>query len=1048
MFSRLFIARPVFAVVLSVLIVLAGVAAIRSLPIAQFPDITPPTVTISATYPGASAEVLAQTVAAPIEEQVNGVENMLYMNSSSSSNGQTSITVTFDIGTDIDQAVVNVENRVRQAEPRLPQEVRRLGISVQKRVSNFLQIISIQSPDGHYDNVYLSNYTSLNIIDELKRIPGVGDATIFGAQDYSMRIWLRPDRMEQFKVTTTDIAAAIREQNSQFAAGKIGQAPTSQPVQMTYTVTTKGRLVEPEEFEKIIVRENPDGSTLRLRDVGRIELGALGYDFSGKVNGKPAINIGINLQTGANALNSAEAVRGTMQEVSQRFPSGIAYSIPYDTTRFIQVSIEEVIKTLVEAMLLVFAVVYLFLQNWRATLIPSLAVPVSLIGTFAGMYLLGFSINTLTLLGMVLAIGIVVDDAIVVLENVERILSEEDISPVQAANRAMEEVAGPVIAIVLVLSAVFIPVAFLGGLTGQLYKQFAITIAVSVAISGFVALTLTPALCAVLLKPKHHEPPGFFRWFNRGFDWLTSRYTAGVAYVVRRATLAMVLCTAMGAAIYGLFHIVPTSFIPPEDQGYYLAAVLLPDAASLDRTIPVTDQVAAIAAKSPYVRDVVALTGFDLLSGAYKTSGGTLFTVLKPWDERTTVQSAVDSQISALMDLTFGIKEGVVLAFNPPAIPGLGTTGGFEAYVQNRGQGTSKELAEVTQRLLAAASKRPELTGLSTLFRPTVPQLFVDVNREKAKAYGLPINEIFETMQSTFGALYVNDFNKFGRTYRVQLQADAAYRSRPEDIGKVFVRSTGGNMIPLRSVVDIRQVSGPEQLERFNGFPAARVLGSAAPGYSSGQAIAAMEQAAEAALPPDYGFTWSGASFQEKKTGGAATLAFGFGIVVVFLILAALYEKWALPISVILAVPFGLFGALLAVWLRGLTNDIYFQISLLVLIGLAAKNAILIVEFAMLKREQGMTAIDAAIEAARLRFRPILMTSMAFILGVLPLAVAGGAGAASRHSIGTGVVGGMLSATFLAVLFVPLFYTLVSRKHRAASAEGVVPATIPMRMRR
>lgn len=1048
MFSRFFIARPIFAVVLSVLIVLAGAAAIRSLPIAQFPDITPPTVTISATYPGASAEVLTQTVAAPIEEQVNGVENMLYMNSSSSSNGQTSITVTFEIGTDIDQAVVNVGNRVRQAEPRLPQEVRRLGVPVQKRVSNFLQIVSIQSPDERYDNVYLSNYTSLNIIDELKRIPGVGDATIFGAQDYSMRIWLQPDRMEQLKLTTTDIAYAVREQNSQFAAGKIGQTPTSQPVQMTYTVTTKGRLVEPDEFEQIIVRENPDGSTLRLRDVARIELGALGYDFSGKVNGKPAINIGINLQSGANALNSAEAVRDTMQDVSRRFPTGIAYSIPYDTTRFIQVSIEEVIKTLVEAMLLVFAVVYLFLQNWRATLIPSLAVPVSLIGTFAGMYLLGFSINTLTLLGMVLAIGIVVDDAIVVLENVERILSEEHMSPKEAANRAMEEVSGPVIAIVLVLCAVFIPVAFLGGLTGQLYKQFAITIAVSVAISGFVALTLTPALCAVFLKPVHREPPRFFRWFNRGFDWLTSRYTGGVAFIIRRTALAMVLFVTMGAATYGLFHIVPSSFIPPEDQGYYMAAVMLPDAASLDRTIPVTDRVAAIAATSPYVQDVVALTGFDLLSGGYKTSGGTLFAVLKPWDERTASQSDVGSHIGALMGQAFGIQEAIVFGFNPPAIPGLGTTGGFESYVQNRGQGTSKALAEVTQQLIASASKRPELIGLSTSFRPTVPQLFVDVDREKAKAYNLPISEIFETMQSTFGALYVNDFNKFGRTYRVQLQADAAYRSRPEDIGKVFVRSTGGNMIPLRSVVDVRQVSGPEQLERFNGFPAARVLGSAAPGYSSGQAVEAMEQVAQAILPPDYGFAWSGASFQEKKTGSAATLAFGFGIIVVFLILAALYEKWALPISVILAVPFGLFGAMLAVWLRGLTNDIYFQISLLVLIGLAAKNAILIVEFAVLKHEQGMTAIDAAIEAARLRFRPILMTSMAFILGVLPLAVASGAGAASRHSIGTGVVGGMLSATFLAVLFVPLFYTLVGSKNTKASTKGIPPAAAPERAQR
>ena len=1039
MFSHFFIERPIFAGVCSIVIMLAGLAAIYNLPIAQFPEITPPTVTINAAYPGASAEVAAQTVAAPIEQQVNGVEHMTYLSSSSTSNGEVSITVTFDIGTDVDQAAVNVNNRVKLAEPGLPQEVRRLGVTVQKRSSNFLQIVSLQSPDGRYDGLYLSNYASLNVVDELKRISGVGDASLFGAQDYSMRVWLRPDRMQQLKLTATDIATAIQEQNSQFAAGKIGQEPTRGAVPMTYTVTAKGRLADPHEFEQIILRANADGSVLRLKDVARVELGAIGYDFIGKVNGKPATNIAVYLQTGANALRTAEAVRKAMLEVSQRLPSGISYSIPYDTTHFIQVSIAEVVTTLFEAMLLVFAVVYLFLQNWRATLIPALAVPVSLIGTFAGMYLLGFSINTLTLLGMVLAIGIVVDDAIVVLENVERIMSHEKASPKEAAIRAMTEVSGPVVAIVLVLVAVFIPVAFLGGLTGQLYKQFAITIAISVAISGFVALTLTPALCAVLLKPVHEEPARFFRWFNRRFDTLTTHYAGWVALAIRRGALALLVFGAMLVATYGLFRIVPTSFIPPEDQGYYFAAVILPDAASLGRTVPVTDRVADIAMKNPHVQDVITLAGFDLLSGGLKTSAGTLIVILKPWDERKAPAAQVDAQTGALMAQAAGIKEAMTIAFNAPAIPGLGTTGGFEGYVQNRGTGDSKRLAEVTQQLVAAAGKRPELTGLSTQFRANVPQLFVDVDRDKAKAYGVPIGNIFDTMQSTFGTLYVNDFNKFGRTYRVQLQAEAAFRSTPEDIGSAFVRSSGGNMVPLASLLQVKKVSGAEQVDRYNNFPVAKVLGSAAPKYSSGDAIAAMEQVASAVLPADYTFVWTGTAFEEKKSGGTAVLAFGFGIIIVFLILAAQYEKWSLPLSVMLAVPFGLFGAFFAVWARGLADDIYFQISLLVLIGLAAKNAILIVEFAVLQRDAGMSVRDAAVEAARLRFRPILMTSLAFILGVIPLTIASGAGAASRRSIGTGVAGGMLAATFLAVLFVPLFYTLVSSRKTGKAVDHPGP---------
>lgn len=1028
MFSRFFIERPIFAGVISIVIVLAGLAALTNLPVAQFPEITPPTVVITASYPGASAEVLQQTVAAPIEQQVNGVEDMIYMTSTSSSSGTISITVSFEIGTDADQATINVNNRVQQAAPRLPQDVRTLGVTVQKRSATFLEILTLQSPDGRYDPIYLSNYASLNVIDELKRLPGIGDATVFGARDYSMRIWLKPDRMQQLKLTTTDVVQALQQQNSQFAAGKVGQAPTDKPVQLTYTVTTKGRLVETAEFDNIILRANPDGSVLRLKDIARIELGAQSYDVVSQLNGKTAIAIGINLQTGANALTVANAVRDTMQRLAQRFPPGIQYSIPYDTTRFVVVSIKEVVKTLLEAMLLVFAVVYLFLQNWRATLIPCLAVPVSLVGAFAGMYLLGFSINTLTLLSMVLAIGIVVDDAIVVLENVERIMAQDGLPPKEAAIKAMGEVSGPVVAIVLVICSVFIPVGFLGGMTGELYKQFAITIAVSVAISGFVALTLSPALCAVLLKPAHQAPPRFFQRFNAWFDSLTEHYTRGVAFIIERAALALSLVAVMLLVTFGLFRLVPTSFIPAEDQGFFIAVTILPEAASLDRTMAVTDRVNAMVLADPAVANLVTVNGLNLLAGGNKTSAATMFATLKPWDERSGKQH-VSNEIMGLMMKGASIKEALVLAFNPPPIQGLGVTGGFEFYLQNRGSGDTKQLEATTQQFIAAASKRRELTGVSTTFSASVPQLYVDVDRDKAEAYGVSVSDIFATMQSTFGTLYVNDFNKFGRTYRVQLQAEASYRTRPQDIGQVYVRSSRtGGMVPLQTLLNVQYVTGAEQVDRFNVFPAVKIMGNAAPGFSSGQAIEAMEEVAAEVLPADYGYAWSGTSYQEKRSGGTSMVAFAFGLVMVFLILAAQYEKWSLPISVILAVPFGLFGALVTVWLRGLTNDIYFQISLLVLIGLAAKNAILIVEFAVLQREQGMSVNDAAVTAARLRFRPILMTSIAFILGSLPLAIATGAGAASRHSIGTGVVGGMVSATFLAVLFVPLFYVLVSRR--------------------
>ena len=1040
MFSAFFIHRPIFASVISIIILLAGFAAMRTLSVEQYPQIVPPQVLVSATYPGASAEVIAQTVAAPLEQQINGVDNMLYVNSASASNGQLSLTVTFAIGTNADQATINVNNRVQSALAQLPEEVRRQGVTVQKQSANFLQVIALDSPDKRYDSVYISNYALVNVLDEIKRISGVGNAMIFGAKDYSMRIWLKPDRMAQLKLAPSQVAAAIREQNAQFAAGKVGAEPTNSPVEFTYTVTTQGRLQSAEEFENIIVRANPDGSKVRVKDIARVELGAKDYSFSATRNGQPTIPIGIYLAPGANQLETAQAVRDKMAELKQRFPAGLTYKIPYDTTRFVQVSIDEVVKTLGEAMMLVFLVVYLFLQNWRATLIPSLAVPVSIVGTFAGMYVLGFSINTLTLFGMVLAIGIVVDDAIVVLENVERIMEEDKLSPVEATLKAMQEVTGPVIAIVLVLCAVFIPVAFMGGLAGQMYKQFAITIAMSVVISGIVALTLTPALCAVLLKPGHQAAHKFFDVFNNWFARMTGRYTRGVAFFVRRSTIGMLVFAGVIALTIGLFRVVPGGLVPDEDQGYVIAVTLLPDGASLSRTLNATQQVDKLAMAHPAVTDVLTFTGFDLLTGSFKTNSGASFLTLKDWKERTAERDQAESIVGYMFGAGMSVKEAMVLAFNPPPISGMSSTGGFEVYVQNRGNGSSKDLAAATQKLIEAAHKRPELGHLSTTFSADVPQLFIQLDREKAKTYGVSISDVFDTMQSTFGELYVNDFNKQGRTFRVQLQSEADFRSRPEDIRNVYVRAQSGEMIPLTALVTVKQVTGPEIVERYNIFPAAKIVGGPAPGYSSGQAIAAMEQLAHETLSDDYGLAWTGAAFQEKQTGGTSALVFVFALVMVFLILAAQYERWNLPIAVLLAVPFAVFGAISANWLRGMANDVYFQIALVTLIGLAAKNAILIVEFAMLKLEEGLSLADAAIAAARLRFRPIIMTSLAFVLGCVPLAISTGAGAASRHSIGTGVIGGMLAATFIATFFIPMFFMLIMQLRRRSAAPAASSA--------
>ena len=1036
MISAFFIRRPVFASVLSIVIVLAGLMSMRALPIAQYPDIVPPEVVVITNYPGASAEVIAETVAGPMEQEINGVENMLYMRSVASASGQVRITISFAIGTDPDQATIDVNNRVKAAEARLPEEVRRQGVRVQKRSSSILALIAMNSPTGQYDSVFISNYALLNVIDEIKRIPGVGDASLFGQKDYSMRIWLRPDKLAQFNLTASDVAQAIQEQNAQFAAGQFGQEPISGENAYTYTVNTQGRLADPAAFGRIILRSDPSGATLRLSDVARVELGAQDYNFDASYNGKPAVPIGLYLQPGANALETVDAIRAKMAEISQRFPDGLAYDIPFDTTKFVRVSIEEVIHTFIEAIVLVVLVVFIFLQNPRATLIPLLAVPVSIIGTFAGMLLLGFSINLLTLFGLVLAIGIVVDDAIIVIENVERLMSTEGLSPRDAAFKAMEEVTGPVIAIVLVLSAVFIPVAFLGGLSGQMYQQFAITIVISVIISGIVALTLTPALCALLLKPVHKEPALPFRVFNRLFERTTNGYVSASSFLMRRGLLGMVLFAGLMGITVLLFNRVPGGLVPAEDQGYVLMAYQTPPAASLDRTKAITDEATRRMLAQDTVDSVVTFAGFDILAQSQKTSSGVSFVMLKDWSERTAAEDDARVLVKPLAGLGQDLRDGVMFGFNPPPITGMSTTGGFEAYLQDRAGAGSAALMETTNRLLEAARKRPELTGLRTTFSTGTPQYFAELDREKARALNVPINQVFTIMQSTFGSLYVNDFTLFGRSYRVNLQSEADFRRSPEDLRHVFVRSNDGNLVPLDALLNVKRTIGPDLVERFNVFPAAKILGEPAPGYSSGQAIAAMQAVSQEVLDNNYSVGWVGSAYQELATAGTGTLAFVFGIVMVFLILAAQYERWSLPFAVVTAVPFAVFGAIAATWLRGLENDLYFQIGLLTLIGLSAKNAILIVEFAMLHRREGASIYDAALQGARLRFRPIVMTSLAFMLGVLPLAISSGAGSASRHAIGTGVIGGMIAATFLATLFVPMFFVLIGRLTERTTPHG------------
>ena len=1027
MISSFFIKKPVFASVVSIIIVIAGLAAMLNLPIEQYPRVIPPQIIVSASYPGASADTLAKTVAAPIEEQINGAKNMLYMNSVAEDSGRVAINVFFEVGTDADDAKIDVNNRVQAALSKLPEQVQRQGVNVRERSPSILQFVMLYSPSDMYNTTYLSNYALMNIVDDLKRVKGVGDAMIFGAKDYAIKVWIDPLKLSKFSLATTDIINAIKEQNNQYSAGKIGAEPIKDKQMFTYTIQTPQRFSTPEQFSNIVIRANEDGSSLLLKDVATIELGSSSYDVVTKLNNAPAIPIGLFLQSGSNALETANAVKKALVEARKNFPDGIEYKIPYDSTDFVAISIKEVVKTFVEAILLVILIIFLFLQNWRATLIPVLAVPVSIIGAFAGMYALGFSINLLTLFGLVLAIGIVVDDAIIVIENVERHMSE-GMTPREASFKAMQEVSGAVIAIVLVLSSVFIPVAFMGGLTGEMYRQFAITIVISIVISGFVALTLTPSLCAALLKDNHTKPTFFiFVWFNNAFDKATKGYSYLVKKTIKFSVISILLFGGLIYVSYDMFKSMKTGLVPNEDQGTIFVFSFNPGGSSISRTDDFTNELNTIIKKDPNVKDIITLAGYDLTSSSQRTHAAATVVKLNPWDDRPNEDQHASAILKRLSGQVMATSDGFSLAVLPPPIMGMSIAGGFEMYIQDRTGGSIQDLEKIVNQIIAKAKERPELMAVRSSLAANIPQYKIDVNIPKAKAKGVNVSDIYNTLNATFGNYYVNDFSLYGRTYKVNLQAQGEYRKSIDDLKFIFVKGNNEELLPISSFVNVEKVVGADLIERFNLFQAAKVSGQPAMGYSSGDALKAIEEVSNQVLPSGYTISWVGTAYQEKQISNSSSVAFIFGIVLLFLILAALYGKWLLPISVVLAVPFAMFGAVLATLLRGLENDIYFQIGLLVLAGLAAKNAILIVEFALQKQKEGYSIIDAALEAAKIRLRPIIMTSLAFTLGTLPLVFSSGAGAASRHSIGTGVVGGMLSATFIAIIFIPLFYILVSK---------------------
>jgi len=1025
-----FIDRPVFASVISIVIVLAGLVSLQVTPVAQFPDISPPTVTVSATYPGATAEVVSNTVAAPIEQQVNGVDDMIYMSSTSSSSGNMTLTVTFEPGTDPDIAQVNTQNRVSQALAKLPQVVNDQGVTVEKKSQAFMMVVSFYSPNGSMSPVFLNNYVNLYIYDAVKRLPGANLSSMFPIPDLAMRIWLKPDRLAQMGITTKEVADAVSGQNQAFGIGQIGQTPTTPGTVQNFPVTSQGMLVKPEEFDDIIVRTGlgQDAAIVRVGDVGRSELGAQSYSVNSKVNGATAAHLIVYQQPGANAIATSERVRGLLKELEPGFPDDFEYRVVLDTSQFTRASIDAVVHTFFEAVVLVVAVVFLFLQTFRATIIPVVAVPVAIIGTYIGIYALGFSTNMLTLFGMILAIGLVVDDAIIVVEAVEHKMEEKGLSPKEAAKEAMGELTSALVSIILVLSSVFLPVAFLGGLTGTLYKQFAVTIAISVTISGLVALTLSPALAALVLKQGSHKKKKknrFFQGFEDGFLWVTNHYIKGVEWLIHHRIVGVGLFAAAVVGVLLLFRTLPTSFVPAEDQGYLFGVNMMPDASSLERTDVADSKATEVMRAQPAVGDVAQIDGYSLIDNQYKTNAGLLFISLKPFDQRENESLSSFVLLKESRRLLGSIGDGFIFAVNPPSIPGLGTTGGLEFYIQDRSGGTPLALQEVVEKYVQAARKRPELANISTSYSATEQQLYLDVDRARAELLQIPVQNVYTTLQTYFGSAYVSQFTEYGRIWQVILQAEPNDRNEPEDFSKIYLRSNLGDTVPLSAVATYRYVAGPNVLPRFNNFPAAKINGGAASGYSSGQAIAAMEAVAAEALPQGYSYSWSGEAYEQKQAGGTSSKAFIFGIIMVFLILAAQYEKWTLPFGVLMAVPFALFGALLITWGRGLENDVYFQVGLVTLIGLSAKNAILITEYAVEYYQGGASLEKAATEAARVRLRPIVMTSLAFILGCVPMATATGPGANSLHAIGTGVIGGMLASTLIASFFVPMFFVII-----------------------
>lgn len=1040
--SRFFIDRPIFAIVIAIVITILGAVSIPNLPIATYPEVVPPVVQITASYRGGNAQDLEKTVAQPIEQQLTGLDGMLYFFSRSSNDGVLTTDVTYELGTDIDLATVKTQNKVNLAIPSLPPEVQRVGVTVKKVSSAFLMAIAVTASDNRYDSLFLSNYATINMLDKIGSIPGVGDTRLAAVQDYGMRIWINPDKMAKLGLTATDVSQAVQAQNRQNPAGAIGQSPAPRGTDFQYPVTASGRLLDAQQFGDIILRAQPDGSFLRLRDVGRVELGAQDYKSFSALSGRPAAIIIAYLAPGANAVETGNRVKAFLAEAEKTFPAGISQTVSYDATKFVRAAISDVVTTLFEAILLVIFVVYIFLQSWRATLIPLLTVPVAVVGTFALFPILGFSINMTSMFGLVLAIGIVVDDAIVVVEAVQHNI-DHGLSPRDATIKAMQEVSGPVVAIAFILSAVFIPVAFLGGISGQIYRQFALTIAVSVLISAFSALTLSPALSAMILRPAVVTGGPlcrFFKRFNRAFDWTTSKYLSGVRVFARRTVLAL---AALGFLYFGagtLFRVLPGGFLPDEDQGVIFIAVRLPDGASLERTKIVVDNIQAVVRKIRGVENTTVFGGLDLTTQTNNSNVATVIATLTPWEERNTPDLQFASILGKVNGAIFPMKEAFSFGFGLPPILGLGTAGGFEFMLEDRSGGDVAQLAEAADTLMAAAASEPALGNIANTFRVSVPGYRVELNNDKTQALGIPPTDVYDSLQTFLGGLYINDFNRFGRTWRVVMQAEPDFRDRAENVNRYYVRSATNDMVPLSTLVQMNGTTSPEVIYRYNRYRTAKLIGATAPGYSSGQAIEAMERLAREKLPPGFGFEWTGTVYQQKLSEGKEIYIFGFAAILVFLFLAAQYESWMIPFSVILAVPLGILGALLGVLSRSYAYDVYTQIGIVTLIGLASKNAILIVEFAKIKREEGMSAFDAAIEAAKLRLRPIIMTSFAFILGVLPLVYATGAGASSRRALGTTVFGGMLFATLLAIFFVPMLYVVTdawASRWRRAPAPNV-----------